>query len=376
MTDESTITEMIPGAPPSGDLRNEQEKSALADAKVAFDKLIAQEKAGEELDPKAARAASDEKRKEKAEKKGFKRDGKSVTLPKAEKPKAEAKPTQEAAEEPGEAAAPEKAKPRSEEVDRLRAKLQLAGAPKAAVESLTDDDVREWWKTQEKREADYSSALARASEVEKKTAETTAKTSEPTNGVPTDSADLDEIASELADQFGEEESGSILKALHALTAPLQAKVASMESMIAEARKRSVESISKTNRERLSEKLPFLKESDDAWGVLHELVEREFKANPTKFSSAEEGFDHVFQRLYGPLVAEKAPAAEEETKDDDIADEKAQIAASAPTPPASKKREKKASPIEAAYEAFKHLDRGGDPEDVDGARRAYRRMLSA
>lgn len=372
MTDENAIAEMIPGAAPSGDLTSDRQKSALADAKVAFDKLSSQQKAGEEPSAKDARAAVDEKHREKAEKKAAKapkpaKAAKAAVAEPAPEVDAEAEPT-----------APVKAKPRSAEVDRLRAKLQLAGAPKSAVESLSDEDVREWWKTQEKREADYSSALARASEVEKKTAETAGKPSEPFKGVPTDEPDLDDIASELADQFGEEESGSILKALHALTAPLQAKVASMEAMIGEARKRGVETISKTNRERLSEKLPFLKESDEAWKVLHGIVERAFQDEPSKFSSAEDGFDHAFNLLYGPLLAEKAEKSEPEPEaaDDDNADEKAQITASTPTPPASKKRDKKASPMDAAYAAFRHLDRGGDPEDVDGARRAYRNTLSA
>jgi len=360
---EDTIAAAIPGAAPSTDLTSE---AGLAEAKLAFDNLLAQQKAGDELDPKKA---------EKAAKDGLRK--------KAEKPVKQAKSVQKAAEEPkGEEAAaepaakPKESKPaKSGEMDRLRAKLLLSGAPKAAVETLSDDDVREWNRNQEERERDRQAAFDRAAAAEKKLAETTSKTPEPTKGVPTEELDLEDIASQLATQFGEDEGGLFMKALQAVTAPLLTRIGEMETVLNDARKRGVETISKTNRERLSEKLPFLAESDEAWKVLHDLVEADFKSNPSAYKSAEEGFDKRFEQLYGPLVPAHIEEVELESEAEDKADQRAQIAASAPTPPNVTKREKKLSPEQAAYAVFKHLD-SGDAEDIEGARRIWNRSSQA
>jgi hypothetical protein len=292
---------------------------------------------------------------------------KAAKKPKAEKKEAAAPAP---AEEPKEApAAP--AAPKGEE--KLRAKLLLAGAPKGAVENLSDGDVREWWRVQEERERVQAQALERASAAEKKLQAlegTTNKTSEPTKGVPpTEELDLDEIAGELADQFGETESGAIMKALEALTAPLRAEIGELQGVINAARKRGVEDISTRNRARLAEKLPHLKDSDRAWSLLQSQVEAAARENPTQFSSVDGFYDDAFSAIYGEVTP-----AEAEPTEPDHSEEIARIEASAPTPPASVKRMKKLTPVEGAYEAFKLLDK--DPDDVDGARKLYNRALSA
>jgi hypothetical protein len=296
---------------------------------------------------------------------------KATKKPKAEKPKTETKAAAPAPEpEPTEApAAP--AAPKGEE--KLRAKLVLAGAPKGAVENLSDGDVREWWRVQEERERVQAQALERASAAEKKLQAlegTTNKTSEPTKGVPpTEELDLDEIAGELADQFGETESGAIMKALEALTAPLRAEIGELQGVINAARKRGVEDISTRNRARLAEKLPHLKDSDRAWSLLQSQVEAAARENPTQFSSVDGFYDDAFSAIYGEVKP-----AEAEPTELDRSEEIARIEASAPTPPASVKRQKKLTPVEGAFEAFKLLDK--DPDDVDGARKLYNRALSA
>ena len=361
-----SIAAAIPGAPPSADLTSE---AGLAEAKLAFENLLAQQKAGDELDPKKAEKAARDGLKAKAEKPAKK--AKAAEKP-AEAPQ-EAK-GEEKAEEP--AQKPKESKPaKSGEMDRLRAKLLLSGAPKAAVETLSDDDVREWNRNQEERERDRQAAFERAAAAEKKLAETTSKNPEPTKGVPTEELDLDEIASQLSAQFGEDEAGLFVKALNAVTDPLLKRIGEMENVLNEARKRGVETISKSNRERLSEKLPFLAESDDAWKVLQDLVESDFKSNPSAYKSAEEGFDKRFQQLYGPLIPARIEEVELEQEAEDRADARAQIAAATPTPPNSTKREKKLTPNDAAYAVFKHLD-SGDPEDIEGARRIWNRSSSS
>lgn len=345
-------TVQIPGAPEP----KHGGKENLAAHKAAFDALEKQRKEGEEPTPKAAEKAL-----------------KEVKAPKPPKPVKAAK-----AEEP----APEKGKsePKKEgkaasDVDRLRAKLLLSGAPKAVVDSLSDEDVGEWWKNREEREREYASALERAAALEKKLKaleEPTSKPSEPTKGVPTEELDLDDLAEELAAQFGEDESGLLLKALRGLVSPLQAKVQGLEDMLAAARSRGVEDISKTNRGRLAEKLPFLADSDadHAWKVLHGMVEQAFKESPSKFSSAEAAYDDAFQKLYGHVLsAQQEVPAENEPEEDTKAEEAAQIEASTPTPPKGPKHERKAGPLDAHFAAWRALERG-DPEDVDGARKAY------
>lgn len=118
------------------------EEDPLAEQKAAFDALLKQQEDGNDGGKSATKAAKDAVAEAKAKK-----------APKAEKA---AKPAE------GEAEAPQKAKEdpkQKSETERLRAKLLLSGAPKAAIESLTDDDVREWWSNQEQREADRARAL-------------------------------------------------------------------------------------------------------------------------------------------------------------------------------------------------------------------------
>lgn len=190
--------------------------------------------------------------------------------------------------------------------------------------------------------------------------------------MPTEELDLAEIARDLADQFGEDESGVILKALKHLTDPLKEQVRGLQDILDKARTHGMENLSKTNRQRLAEKLPLIGESDKAWTKLRGLVEAEMGKEDSGWSTIEEAYDSIFDDLYGPMVealAEKASQPEPE-EPDDSEDEKSRIAASSVTPPTPKKRDKKPTHMEAAYSAWRVLQK--DSEDVDGARRAFKR----
>lgn len=342
--------------PPSGVLSPSDpptsSEGALAAAKASFDKLVAKQAAEPDLNKPFPEQATPNKK---------------------AKPKAPQKP-QEAASEPEavEAVAEEKpaveAPKKRSEADRLRAKLLLAGNPKKAIDSLSDEDVGEWWKKQEEREQATASALQRASDLEKqiKSPETSEK-SEPLAGVPTDDLDLDEIKSSLADQFGEEEATALANVLSAVLAPIQQENREIKTILENARKHGVQQIEKSNRERLGDKLAMLKTNDRAWAMLTQAVHEELKKDPKKHSSAEAVFDDVFESVYGDVITEAAPTSAPE---EDKAEEKARIAASSHTPPSSAKRQRSFTPMDAHKAAFEHLLK--NPEDTEGARRSYGR----
>jgi hypothetical protein len=311
-----------------------EKKDPLAGAKAAFDSLLASQKANETPDVKAAKAAAQEAKAEKAQAK---------------------------------AATPEKAPAaaRDPEIERLRSKLRLSGAPQEAIEHLPDQKVREWWTLQEQRERDAAEVRERAAALEKRLGEPKAtKQPEPT-GVPTGDLDLDEFADALAAQFGEDEAGTLKSALQSLVSPLLQRVNQLEGVIQKAQEKGRNDIVAQNRKRLAEQLPQLKENDRAWDIVQGQVFQAFEKDPSKYSSPEEAFDDVAQALYGSFEqqAEKESASASE-------DLKAQIAAATPTPPESKKSTKKITPMDAAYSAFRVLSK--DAEDVEGARRAFNR----
>lgn len=260
---------------------------------------------------------------------------------------------------------PDEKPKRSPEVEKLRNKLLLAGNPKRAVESLDDDDVVEWWKKQEERERTAALALQRASELEKLASEKATSKPEP-QGVPTDELDLDEVESELADQFGEDEAKVLSRALRQLVEPLRKQQHDLAAVIDAARKEGEKQISKTNRERLAEKLPMLKENDRAWEVITAQAREAITKDPQKFTSAAEAFDDAFQALYGDVAAKEPTASQ---KDD--AKVKARISESGVTAPNTQKRAKAFTPIDAHRAAFEHLLKNAD--DVEGARKTYGRF---
>lgn len=349
--DVADVVSQVPGAPASSH-ESAPGADSLAAHKAKFSELLRKQAEGDKLEKAVADTARDEKKKERAAKK-----------PKQEKVAAEAEKPAETTEDPAEA--PQEVA-RDPEAEKLRAKLLLAGSPKKALESLSDQEVREWWQKQEERERAQSLALERASAAEKKLAALEETTEKSEQGVPTDGPDLEEIASELADRFGEEESGALLGALKVLVAPMARELEEVKSLINAAREKGVQDISQRNRDRLAQKLPSLKENDAAWQILQAQVLETFQKEPSKFSSAEDAFDHVFNAVYGPVLEAQAETKAEVQQD--AAKEKARIAASTPTPPGSTRREKRPTPYDAAFDAWKVLNK--NPDDLEGAKRAY------
>lgn len=347
---------MIPGAPQEGKGgEGEAPKQAdpkadrLAEVRAKFDEVLRKQRelSGEAPEEKPKRAAK-------------KKEPKPAT--EAAPEKAQAAPESE--ETPEEAPKPK----RDPEVDRLRRKLRLTGTPEKAIESLSDAEVREWWETVEERERSAALALERASRAEKELkgkAETTAK-SEPL-GVPTDGPDLDAIARDLADQFGEDEAGTILKALKKLVSPLQEELGTIKQVFGEARERTAKQIADTNRKRLSEQLPDLAKNDRAWDNLNEFVLEAFEDDPSRYATSEEAYDDAFQTIYGGVLA-----SIKKTKESDFSDDAEEVSASDLTPPRAKSKPRAQTPEEAAFAVFKHLR--SEPGDVDGAKRVARRAI--
>lgn len=286
---------------------------------------------------------------------------------KAKKPKAEKKPAQEAVRfsEDAEEEKDEPEKPK--ELTGLRQRLALAGLPRKAIEQLDDQEVADAWKKQEERESAKDAAIQRAAELEKQLApKATSGKSEPQAGVPTDELDLDDVVSELSAQFGEDESKALAGVLAKMLAPLQQENAQIKAVLQAARDKGIQDISASNRERLSERLPSLKENDKAWKTIHDLAVSASEKSPTKHTSPAGYFDEVFESLYGDVLkalAEKdAPDPSEE-----VARERAKLKASAVTVPSAQKRERALTPEEQSRRAFRHLYR--HEGDVEGARRA-------
>lgn len=335
---------MVPGADaPQAPEPKGGEADKLAAAREAFDKLLKEQQADEAPEPE----------------------------PEAKPAKKPSKGSQKAAKAPEPEEAPEEAAeppPKKDpEVERLRRKLLLAGNPKHIIESSSDQEVRDWWEVLEERERSTATALQQASEARKELDRLKATSKQEPQGVPTGDEDLEDIASELADQFGEDEAGAMLKALKSLTEPLRQQVQQFQEMFGEARKRTADQIASGNRQRLAAKLPAIAKNDGAWGILRQNAEQAMRdAKPGDFGSFDEAYDKVFGDLYGDVL--------EAQRQESLEDEKAAISASGVTPPASKPKAKPATPEEAAYAAYKHLI--NDPEDSDGARRAARRALRA
>lgn len=335
METTSDLLATIPGAPAANPQANggaaERESNALQAAKAKFQELLASQKANETPDIK-----------------------KAPKEPKpAEKPKA-----------PVKAAAPAEAAPKKDpEIEKLRTKLRLAGHPQKAIEHLADTEIREWWTLQEQRERDAAEVRERAASLQK----TSKTTSESEHGVPTEGLDLDEVAEEIGAQFGEDETSAIRRGLEKLMAPALNRIEQLEAVIRQAQEKGRATIVDQNRARLSEKVPQLK-NDKAWQLITAQAEAAAKADPKAHASPDGFFDDVVEALYPDAFVETVSEPEPDTNEA----LKAQIAASAPTPPESKRSTRKASPMDAALAVFSVLKK--DPEDVDGARRAGRRLM--
>jgi hypothetical protein len=343
----------MPSAKPDPSLLTDGPKTsqeALEDAKKKFDQLLAKQQA----EPDLGKAPTPQQRA--PAQKAAKASQKAQETSKAEEAQ-ETNPEQEA---------PQRAPEKRGEAEKLRAKLLLAGNPKKAIESLSDEEVGEWWKKQEEREQATALALQRASELEKRLPREATSESEPLAGVPTDGLDLEEVTASLADQFGEEEAGALSKVLATVVEHLRKENSDIRTTLEEDRRVRLESIERSNRERLSEKLPTLKESDRTWKVLNAAAQAVLKADPKRQSSAAAVYDELFDNIFGDVIAAQVPAPKK-----DEAEERARIAAAAHTPPNSSKRQRSYSPMDAHKAAFEHLQK--NPEDVDGAKRAYARF---
>lgn len=344
----------VPGAPAPAALKPKKASGPLAAARRSFDNLLAQQKEQARLEAGGEPRALIEARGEPVEP-----EVEEETEP------AEAEVTAPATEQPAQVAK------ESRELERLRAKLLLASVPKRVVESLSDDEAREMWSGMEDRERASAIALQRASESEKRLKETTSKQAEPMR-VPTAELDLDEIHSELQETFGEDEANALLKAIQKLVGkevePLRADTASFKGMLEEAKKMGTKSVSKTNLDRLAEKLPLLKDNQRAREFLEQQVIQAFEKDPSKYSSAEAAFDDVFTAVYGDVL-EASPATSAQDK---LAKEKSRIGASALSHPGSRKSDRKPTQMDAAFSAFQALNK--NPEDLEGARAAYGRAL--
>ncbi len=355
---EGVPVEKTKGNQPKSQVAKEHEKpDQLAEAKAKFDELLAKKNAEEGPKKKAERKA-----RAKVDPLVFDDDADDEAPPAGAEKHAPIKVEAEKAPEPE--------KPKDAEAEKRRSKLLLAGHPKKAIESLSDEEVGEWWTKQEERERVQALSLQRASEAERKLQEATKKEPEPQAGVPTGQLDLDEVTQELTDQFGEEEGQALLKVFSKLVAPLQAENAAIKAVIQAARDKGLQDISTRNRARLAEKLPSLKENDETWNTIHDLAVRASEKEPSKYSSAEAASDDVFNRLYGDVLAKPA-TPEEPAKPDEKAKEKARIQASSPTQPTATKRDRKFTETDAAKAAFRHLFK--HPGDVDGAKRSYANM---
>lgn len=183
---------------------------------------------------------------------------------------------------------------------------------------------------------------------------------------------LDAIRGELAERFGEDEAGALVKALEALHAPAAQRIAQLEKIIQEATTQGRKNVAKSNRARLAADYPHLKESNDAWEMLNSLVVASFEKDPKKYASVEEAYDDVATKLYGSLKAQEDVESEEESsEEEDVEEVASRIAASALTPPANAPKRERRSQMDKRREHFAYLQK--HPGDKAGAARLAREL---
>jgi hypothetical protein len=330
-----------PGVSPSPS----ESETSLKEARAQFGKLLAKQNADDALMAPVSTELPGRPPKAKKEK---------VEV-KAEEPEPEAVEPEE--EEDADAVSPE--------MEKLRAKLLLAGNPKGAIETLSEKDLGDWWKKQEEREQVAATSRQRASDLEKelKALKETTTEAEPLAGVPTADEDLVDMAASLSAQFGEDESKALVETFRSLVAPIQQENAQIKEVLEAMRQQGIEKMTTDNRSRLSEQLPMLKENDTAWSMIQGAVESAVNSSPGKYASADTAYDDIFKAIYGDLLTETpAPVSEAKSK------AKARIAASTPEAPRSVKKQQIRSPEDQAKAAFSVLYK--NPEDIEGAARAF------
>lgn len=171
------------------------------------------------------------------------------------------------------------------------------------------------------------------------------------------------LGEHLAQHFGEDEGGVLASTLQKVLEPVMRRTEALEALLADAQKRGRDGISKSNRTRLGDAYPQLKTSDEAWGLVNDMVASLIEKDASKFSDPSDAYDHVARTLFG-----KAEEPEEEPNKELVEE----IEASAMTEPNAKPRERKLTREEKSLKVFKHLQK--NPEDVAGAR-ALARQLS-
>ena len=284
-------------------------------------------------------------------------------------------------EDSGEDASPEveakgKRNPETPESAKAREFLRLkASVPASVIEKLSPEEAQDWAASSSKNVADVDRAFMERAELQKELRELreAANTSEePSSAVPASELDLDEVESQLSEQFGESESKALTGALKDILSPFTARIAQLEAVIDQAKSSNTRQITTTNRERLSELVPLLAESDRAWEAVEREVIASAEKDPGAFTNAAEFFDDAVKALYGEAVFDEKAEPEPEEEAVDEGKEARELAT--PTTKTRKPAPRKLPAKESDWEVFKHLD--VHPGDIRGARRKGRVKTTA
>jgi hypothetical protein len=276
-------------------------------------------------------------------------------------------------EDSGEDAPPAEAKgkPETPESTRAREFLRLkASVPASVIEKLSPEEAQDWATSSSKNVADVDRAFMERAELQKELRElreAASESEEPSSAVPASEMDLDEVESQLSEQFGESESKALTGALRDILSPFTARIAQLEAVIDQAKNSNTRQIATTNRERLSELVPLLAESNRAWAAVEREVIASAEMDPGAFTNAAEFFDDAVKALYGETVFDKKPEPEPEEEAVDEGKEARELAT--PTTKTRKPAPRKLPAKESDWEVFKHL--GRNPGDIRGAQRAGR-----
>lgn len=287
----------------------------------------------------------------------------------AEKPKAEKKAQPKEAEPKGDAPEAEQEgnlDAETSESKKAREFLRLkANVPQNVIDTLSTEEAVDWHSQVARRESEVDRTYRELAELRKQQSETT-ETAKEEAAVP--ALDLEGVTTRLADQFGEEESKVLAEVLRETVEPFQTRIASLESTIESAKENNTREITDTNRERLSEYVPLLSESDRAWAAVEREVIALAEKDPAAFGNAEGFFDDAIKALYGDDAFERKvnePEPEPESAEEE--EEKVERKKATPTTKSKRSPHRKPSPQESDWQVFKHLER--TPGDIRGAQRA-------
>lgn len=171
------------------------------------------------------------------------------------------------------------------------------------------------------------------------------------------------IRASLAEKFGEDEADTLSAAFGEIADGLIRRTEALEDFLKNAQERAKVSMSKTNRSKLGEQFPRLKESAEAWEYINRAamdeMEKDHELTP------DEAYEKVAKSVYGEQAKEK------EVEDDEDEDLPEEIEASTMTTPERTKREKKLTPEEKSKAVFEILWK--DPDNLVGAKRVARQL---